>query len=133
MIRSMMLALVVAGAVGCMDSPAEDSTAAVEQGVGGHFGCSNGINVVTCNETALLIPVNINIKDNNVLTNNDITVLKDNLNDLTITLKDVVDVTKILNDNEVKVFDVLNGLGIANITKNDIDVCALVGVLQLCK
>lgn len=126
-IRSILLVAAL-GFAGCAVDAAEES-AATTQEVGGHFSCQkdNVLNVITCNETALLLPVTVLVKDIdvNVLNDADLDILTNNLNDLSVELKDVLNISKILSDNEVKVFDVLNDLDVLNVTKNKIDVCVL--------
>ena len=137
--RSMMLicALGFAGCVGAADS-ADDQTGSVEQhtGGGGGFTCVNKLNiqVVSCIGSISVLPViNVNIKDVRVLNDNELNVLSGDLNGLSILDGGILNNDKILNDVEVTALDdFLNKFNV-NVTKNDIDVCALVGILQFCK
>lgn len=139
MIRSMILvcALGALGAVGCVGaSDAADETAVAQNtgGGGALFDCQNkaSISVVQCVGTLNLL--NINVKDVDVLSNDQIKVLDDDLNNLKITDINILNVNDVLNGLELTVLDdFLNKFGGIDVTKNDIDVCALVGVLQICK
>jgi hypothetical protein len=137
MIRSMMLvcALGAVGAVGCVassDAADEDSVAQnTGSGGGALFDCKNvaSISVVQCVGTlANVNALNINVKDVNVLSNDQIKVLDDDLNNLKITDINILNGNNVLNIVKSTVLsDFLNKFNI-DVTKNDIDVCALVGI-----
>jgi len=131
-IRSMMLMC----AIGCVGATevADDQTATTTQNtLGSGFDCENNsvISGVTCVGSFLVFPVNVDIKDIDVLNNNDLDILSNNLNGLDI--GGILNGNKVIDDVEVKVFDVLNDTLNIDVSKNDIDVCTLVGILQLCK
>ena len=136
MIRSMMLvaAVVFAGCV-ATDGTDQDQTEAVTQNTGGGFNCQNKavIQVVACVGSISVLPINVNIKDVRVLNNNELTVLSNDLNHVSILDGNILDNNKILNDVEVTTLqDFLNKFNI-DVTKNDIDVCTTVLGVLLCK
>lgn len=134
MIRSMILAVAIVGAVGCVAQ--DDQTASVEQHTGGSSGCTNNsvISGVTCVQSiSILNGLTVNIKDVGVLDGNKLSVLSDDLNNLSILDGDILDYNTILNDVQVTTLnDFLNKFNITT-TVSKIDVCALVGILQICK
>ena len=137
MIRSMILvcALGALGAVGCVGaSDAADETAVAQNtGGGGLFDCQNNgsVSVVCTGDISILNGLSVSV--DKTLNGNQLNVLSGDLNNLKITDINILDGNKILNDVEVTVLqDFLNKFNI-NVTKNDIDVCALVGILQICK
>ena len=132
MIRSMILvcALGALGAVGCVGaSDAADET--TQESGGGLFDCQNkaSISGVQCvGGISILNGLTVNVKNVGVLDNNKLNVLSGDLNNVKILDGNILDGNKILNDVEVTVLqDFLNKFNI-NVTKNDIDVCALVGL-----
>jgi hypothetical protein len=135
-IRSMMLACAVGSAVGCVApaDTADDESASVSQNTGG-FQCVNklDIQVVSCIGSIAVLPINVNIKDVSALNNNDLDVLSNDLNQLSILDGGILNNNKILNDVELTVLqDFLNKF-VVNVTKNDIDVCTAVLGISLCK
>jgi hypothetical protein len=137
MIRSMMLvcALGALGAVGCVGASdaADESSTAQNTGHGGPFDCQNNgsVSVVCTGDISILNGLSVSV--DKTLNNNQISVLENDLNNLKITDINVLDGNKILDDVEVTVLnDFLTKFSIP-VTKNDIDVCALIGVLQVCK
>lgn len=140
MIRSMILACAIGalGAVGCVGaSDAADETAVAQNtgGSGGLFDCQNNgsVSVVCTGDISILNGLTVNI--DKTLNGNQLNVLSGDLNNLKITDINVLDYNKILDDVEVTVLnDFLNKFNV-NVTKNDIDVCAVVNILglQICK
>jgi len=133
--RSMML-ICALGFAGCVDAAdtADNQTGSVEQHTGGGlFSCSNhnwgSITGVQC----VAVPINIDVKDVDVLSGNDLDVLSNDLNNLNIGDINILNYNTILNGVEATVLnDFLNKFNIdTDVSK--IDVCALVGVLQFCK
>lgn len=136
MIRSMMLvcALGAVSAVGCVassDAADENAVAQATGGGGALFDCKNvaSISVVQCVGTLLNVNLlNINVKDVSVLSDDQIKVLDDDLNNLKITDINILNGNNVLNIVKSTVLsDFLNKFDI-DVTKNDIDVCALVGI-----
>jgi hypothetical protein len=136
MFRSMMFvcALGAIGAVGCVaTSDAADETAVAQNtgSSGALFDCKNvaSISVVQCVGTLLNVNLlNINVKDVSVLSDDQIKVLDDDLNNLKITDINILNGNNVLNIVKSTVLsDFLNKFNI-DVTKNDIDVCALVGI-----
>lgn len=137
MFRSMMFvcALGAVGAVGCVGTSDAADEAAVAQntGSGGLFDCQNNgsVSVVCTGDISILNGLTVNV--DKTLNDNQLNVLSGDLNNLKVTDINILDGNKILDDVKVVALnDFLNKFNI-NVTKNDIDVCALVGILQLCK
>lgn len=136
MFRSMILACAIGaiGAVGCVATSDAADEAATEQATGGGgalFNCQNvaSISVVQCVGSILSANVvTLNVKDVNVLSGDQLNVLSGDLNNLKIEDINILNGNKILNDIKVVALnDFLNKFNI-DVTKNDIDVCALVGL-----
>jgi hypothetical protein len=136
MFRSIMFACALGaiGAVGCVGTSdaADESAVAQNTGSGGAlFDCKNvaSISVVQCVGSLLNVNLlNINVKDVSVLDDSELNVLSNDLNNLKITDINILNGNKILNDVELTVLqDFLNKFNI-DVTKNDVDVCALVGI-----
>lgn len=137
MFRTAMLSIAVAClAAGCVDAPAEEQTGIVEQKTGGGFECENknvlGVQIVSCEGDIIILPIKVDIKDVEVLSDNELSVLEGSLNDVA-DLNNVLNVSKILNDVEVATLDdFLNDFDI-DVTKNDINVCTTVLGGLLCR
>ena len=132
MFRSMMLAFAVA----CLGAgaAAADPGAATNTG-GGGFNCQNKASIVgvECIGSISVLPVTVDVHDVGVLNGNDLSVLNDDLNKVSILDGNILDHNKILNDVEVTVLqDFLNKF-VIDVTKNDIDVCTTVLGALLCK
>lgn len=133
MIRSMMLVCAIGalGAVGCVaPSDAADETAVSQNtgGGGGLFDCQNNgsVSVVCTGDISILNGLTVNVDKS--LNGNQLSVLSGDLNNLKITDVNILNGNKILDDVQTTVLnDFLNKFNI-NVTKNDIDVCALVGI-----
>jgi hypothetical protein len=120
------------GAAGCVGaSDAADESATSQNNGGGLFSCSNkaSISGVQCvGAISILDGLTVNVKDVRVLDGNELNVLSGDLNNVKVLDGNILDGNKILNDVEVTTLnDFLNKFNI-NVTKNDIDVCALVGI-----
>src|SRR5262250_3214740 len=130
MIRSSILAIALAGIMGCVgqDSAVDEASTAQESG-GGLFDCQNkaSISGVQCvGDISILNGITVNVKDVNVLDGNKLSVLDGDLNNLKVLDGNILDQNKILNDVQTTVLnDFLNKFNI-NVTKDDVDVCALV-------
>jgi len=127
-IRSMILALGIgsAAAVGFVGTHTAEANPPAP-----NFQCVNGISVVCTGNIA--VPISVDIKNVDVLDDNQLTVLSDDLNKVSILDGGVLNHDKILNDVEVTVLqDFLNKFDI-DVTKNDIDVCATVLGALICK
>jgi len=99
---------------------------------GGGFTCTNGVGV-GCIGSIAVLPINVNIKDVRVLDGNELTVLSNDLNYLSVLDGNILDYNTILNDVEANVLtDFLDKFDI-DVTHNDIDVCTAVLGIQLCK
>jgi hypothetical protein len=99
------------------------------------FSCFNklDIQVVSCVGAVAVIPITVNIKDVGILNDNDLSVLSDDLNKVSILDGGILNNNKILNDLQATVLtDFLNKFGIS-VDKNDVDVCASVLGFLLCK
>ena len=135
MFRSMMLVCAIGalGAVGASDAAAESATS--QNTSGGLFDCQNNgsVSVVCTGDISILNGLTVNI--DKTLNGNQLNVLSGDLNNLKITDINVLDYNKILDDVEVVALnDFLTKFSIP-VTKNDVDVCAVVQVLgiQICK
>jgi hypothetical protein len=135
-IRSTILALGLGMAVGCVDTgDAADETGAASQENLGGFQCANklDIQVVSCVGSIAVLPINVNIKDIRALNDNELSVLSDDLNKVSILDGGILNNDKILNDVEVTALqDFLNKF-VINVSKNNIDVCTSVLGAVLCK
>lgn len=140
MFRSMMFvcALGAIGAVGCVGTgdAADESAVGQATGHGGFFDCQNNgsVSVICTGDISFLNGLTVNI--DKTLDGNQLNVLSDDLNNLKITDINILDYNKILNDVEVVALnDFLTKFNVLNLTKNDIDVCAVVNILglQICK
>jgi hypothetical protein len=137
MFRSMMLvcglgALSAVGCVGASDAADEVATSQ-NTGSGGLFDCQNNgsVSVVCTGDISILNGLSVSV--DKVLDDNQISVLENDLNNLKLTDINILDGNKILDDVEVLALnDFLTKFSIP-VTRNDVDVCALVGILQLCK
>jgi len=131
-IQSLMLALAI-GFAGCVD--AADQTATAEQQTGGGFDCQNKltIQVVQCVGSISVLPITVDVKDVRALNDNELNVLSNDLNHVSILDGGILNNDKILNDVEVSVLeDFLNKFDI-DVSKNDINVCTTVLGILLCK
>jgi hypothetical protein len=123
-------------AIGCVTTgtTADDREATVEQHTM-HFECLNdtAIHVVTCSGSISLFPLTITIDSLRVLSDNEISILNDSLNDLSILDGGVLNYTEILEDVEaVVLYDFLNEF-LIEVNGNGVAVCTVVGGLPLCK
>jgi len=130
-IRSTLLTLAI-GFIGAGTAAADAPKTTNTGGGGGGFHCTNGVGV-GCIGSIATLPVTVNIKDVRALDDNELSVLSDDLNSLSILDGDILDYNTILNDVELDVLtDFLDKFNI-NVTKNKIDVCTAVLGIQLCK
>jgi hypothetical protein len=131
-IRSVMLMFMI----GCLAAadPADEPVATVAQS-STNFHCLNhtSIHVVTCQGSISLFPITITIKNLRILSDNEIDILSNDLNDLSVLDGGILDGDKILDDVEGKVLDDFLVKFLINVTKNDIDVCTLVAGVQRCR
>ncbi|MEW2260690.1 hypothetical protein [Streptomyces sp. NPDC047869] len=92
--------------------PALLGGASTASATGGHYSCSNGLaNVVTCNNTNTG-PVSLKITGNRTLTDNELSVLENNLNNTAVNVTALKNVTV----NTYKSFN-------PNVTIKNINVC----------
>jgi len=139
-IRSKILTLAVGCWVGgCVagdtgDLSADDPTAEASAATSTPWTCSNNaVSVVCVGSIALLPIINVNVEDVRALNNNELNVLSNDLNHLSILDGGVLDHNKILNDVELTVLDDFLNKFIINVTDNDINVCTTVLGILLCK
>lgn len=126
--RSMLLALAVGSlAVGCVteEQAQEEMTGTAEGYTSGSWECNNLVAAVTCNH--IFLPITVDIKNVDVLSDNELSVLEKSLNDLSIL--NLFNHSKILNDVEVTVLKNFLNFGDIDITKNDINVCVVLNLL----
>lgn len=103
----------------------ESAVAAVAQHTTVPFHCLNhtSIHVVTCNGTISLFPITITIEDISILSDNQLTILSNDLDDLSILDDGILDRDKILDDVEARVIrDLADVFGIL-LTASEISVC----------
>jgi hypothetical protein len=130
----MTLALAVGAAATFGFAGASHADGAATQG-GGGFSCANklSIDAVECLGVVAVLPIKVDIKNVGVLNDNELSVLSDDLNKVSILDGGILNHDKILNDVEVTVLqDFLNKFAI-DVTKNDIDVCTTILGGLLCK
>jgi hypothetical protein len=99
------------------------------------FECTNklDIQVVSCVGSIAVLPIVVNVANVGVLDGADLNVLSDDLNNLSIKDINVLDKNAILDDVKLTVLqDFLDKIGV-DITKNDVDVCASVIGILLCR
>jgi hypothetical protein len=134
MTRSMMMLLALGAGMGTAAAAPAEQTSTQNTSSGG-FDCVNklDIQVVSCVGQIAILPVTVNIKDVGVLDDSDLNVLSNDLNNLSLKDINILDGNKILNDVQLTVLqDFLNKLGL-DVSKNDVDVCATVLGVLLCK
>ena len=135
MSRSIILACAFGafGAFACVGASdaAADQSAVTQNSGGGLFDCQNKASIagVQCvGAIGILNALTVDIKDVGVLDNNKISVLDGDLNNLKVLDGNILDGNKILDDVKLTVLqDFLDKFNI-DVTKNDVDVCALVGL-----
>jgi len=112
-----------------------DTGAAPQTSSDSGFQCFNklDIQVVSCVGSVAIIPITVNVKDVGVLNDNNLSVLSDDLNKVSILDGGILNNDKILNDLQATVLtDFLDKFAV-DVTKNDIDVCATILGALLCK
>jgi hypothetical protein len=132
LIRTVMLMF----AIGCVTTgnTADDREATVEQH-SMNFECLNhtSIHVVTCHGSIALFPITITIEDIRILSDNEIRILNDSLNDVSILDDGLLNYNEILNDAEAVVLDNLLHGFLIEVNGNQVGVCTVAGGLQVCK
>jgi len=129
-IRSTLLATLAVCFIGLGTAAAD--TAQTNHNGGSGFQCTNGVGV-GCIGSIAVLPITVNIKDVSALNGNQLTVLSDDLDHVSVLDGDILDYNTILNDVEGNILsDFLNKFNI-NVDYNDIDVCTIIGILQVCK
>ena len=91
------------------------------------------ISLVQCIGSISVLPITVNVKDVQALNDNDLTVLSNDLNKVSILDGGILNNDKILNDVEVSVLEDFLNKFLINVSKNDIDVCTTVLGILLCK
>jgi hypothetical protein len=131
-IRSMMLAFAAVGSVGAGVAAADGHGTPPTPP---NFECANetSVQVACVGDILAVLPITVTIKDVRVLSDSELDVLSNDLNDLAILNGDILDKNTILNHFEVGVLqDFLDKFNI-DVTKNDIDVCTTVLGGLFCK
>jgi hypothetical protein len=128
--------LVTVFAAGCVDSggPPDERRATLTQDVL-EFHCLNhtSIHVVTCSGSISLFPITITIDSLRVLSDNELSLLNDDLNDVAILDGSILDHNQILEDVEAAVADTfLDELHLV-VTTAEIAVCTVVAGTQICR
>lgn len=132
--RSLILTLVVCCfSAGCVaedglaagEGLAEDSTGTVEQESKSSWSCGNLPPNVKCVGYVSIFAIELLVNNVRILNHSELTILERSLNDLSVTLKDVLDVNVILKNIEISVLNnFLNRFKI-DIDLEDINVCAV--------
>lgn len=136
-IRSLIPALAVGClTVGCVgDESAEEAlTGAEEQESSTLWKCKNAKSAVSCVGLVAAFPITIDVKNVRALNSAELNILNLDLSNFSLLNQNEVDVNNVLNGLELTVLnDFLNKFKI-NVTNNDINVCAtvLIGGL-ICK
>lgn len=130
-IRSFVLTAAI-GFAGFGTATASATPATTNNGGGGGFVCKNGDIGVGCIGTIAVLPINVLIKDVGILDDNDLKILSDDLNNVSILDGGILNNDKILNDVDVTVLnDFLDKFGI-DVSKNNIITCTSVLGLPVC-
>jgi hypothetical protein len=118
--------LILMFAIGCVASdPAQPVVDTVAQHTTVPFHCLNhtSIHVVTCDGTISLFPITITIEDISIVSDNHLTILSNELDDLSILDGGVVNRDQVLDDVEARVIrDLADVFGII-LTASEISVC----------
>ena len=121
---------------GCVDtgSPREEPRATVTQDVLA-FHCLNhtSIHVVSCSGSISLFPITITIDSLRVLSDNEVSLLNDDLNDVSILDGSILDHNQILEDVEATVADTFLDRFHLVVTTTEIAVCTVVAGTQICR
>lgn len=129
-------AIVVMFVVGCVAAgDAGRPTGAVRDDVTVNFHCLNhtSIHVVTCTGSISLFPITITIDSLRVLSDNEIEILDNDLDDLSVGDGDLVDDNQVLSGVESTVLNTfLDDYGIA-LDEAAVVVCTAVAGTQVCK
>jgi hypothetical protein len=134
----MILAVALAGAVGCVAQDGTDEAAVAQQTGGGLFDCQNkaSISGVQC----VAAPINVDVKNVSVLDGNKISILDNDLNNLNIGDINILNGNQILSDLvDVTKNDFLNKFNITVVNGNVcaqasvLDVLGVLKQLQVCK
>jgi hypothetical protein len=130
------LLLSVMFAAGCVDPghAADDQVATVSQNTTS-FHCLNhtSIHVVTCSGSISLFPITITIDSLRILSDNEISILSDDLNDVSVLDGGLLDGDKILDDVEAVVLDTFLDKFHVVVTGTEIAVCTVLAGTQICK
>lgn len=134
--RSVIAMFVTLFAGGCVDTgtPPEDPPATVTQDVL-DFHCLDhtSIHVVTCSGSISLFPVTITIDSLRVLSDNEVSLLNDDLNDVSVLDGDILDHNQILEDVEATVADTFLDRFHLVVTTAEIAVCTVAAGTQICR
>jgi len=131
-IRSVLLVFMISCVTGA--EPADESVAAVAQSSMA-FHCLNhtSIHVVTCEGSISLFPITITIDSLRILSDNEISILSDDLNDVAALDGGILDDNELLNDVEGTVLDTFLESFQILVTTAGIVVCTVVAGTQVCK
>jgi len=135
LIRSMMLMLAAVGCVGVGDATEEQTGTVENSSIAPNFECLNqtSVQVACVGDVAAILPITINVKDIRVLSDSELDILSNDLNDISILNGDILNKNTILNNFEIGVLtDFLDKFDI-DVTKNDVDVCTTVLGHLFCK
>src|ERR1041384_2390500 len=132
---SMIAIFVALCAGGCVaGSPAEERRATATQDVLA-FHCLNhtSIHVVTCSGSISLFPITVEIDSLRVLSDNEVSLLNDDLNDVAILDGSILDHNEVLEDVEARVAETFLEQFHVAVTTAEIAVCTVVAGPQICR
>jgi hypothetical protein len=133
--RTVTPVLAMMFAVGCVDAgqPPEERLATTSQHVM-NFHCLNdtSIHVVTCSGSISLFPITVTIDSLRILSDNELSLLNDDLNDVSILDGGILDGNQILDDVEARVADTFLEKFHVVVTTAEVAVCTLVVGTQIC-
>lgn len=133
MLISLMSLMLGAGCATAGDA-AEPPAGAVTQDTTS-FQCLNdtSIHVVTCHGSISLFPITITIHDLSILSDNQLTILSGDLNDLSILDGGILDQDKLLDDVEAEMVRDFLDQFLVDVTRNDVSVCTTAAGAVVCQ
>lgn len=131
-IRSAALVFML-GCVAAVDRAGDPVATVAQSSMGFHCLNHTSIHVVTCEGSILLFPITITIDSLRILSDNEISILSDDLNDVSILDGGILDGNKVLDDVEATVLDTFLESFEILVTRTGIVACTVVAGTQICK
>jgi hypothetical protein len=134
-IGSVIAMLVALFAGGCVAGGSADERRATATQDVLDFHCLNhtSIHVVTCSGSISLFPITITIDSLRVLSDNEVSLLNDDLNDVSVLDGSILDHNEILEDVEAAVADTFLDPFHLVVATTEIAVCTVVAGTQICR